>query len=363
MLGLGVEVRERLTAAPRPAGPDGGFVNAFVGSKALLLAAVAIVILAFFPYVGIHSFYISLLTQAYLLGIGAVSLDLLIGRTGLVSLCHASFFGLGAYATAMIGQRLGINNLLVVALVAAGVACAVSIVFGLIALRGRGAGFIIITLALNQITWGLAFQWVSFSGGENGITGFTPPVIGPIDFSDPVTLYLVSLAAVAACVAVLWKVSHSPFGLVLAGIKEQPRRMAALGYNVFRYQLAAFVIAAVVAAGGGFLFAYYNVFVSPVELSLATSVQFLIMVILGGSGTLIGPLIGSVIIVFLSNILSVYTDRWPLLLGIAYAAIVLFTPDGLLGMGERLTRGRLSISRAVVPRSLHATTRLQAGSR
>jgi branched-chain amino acid transport system permease protein len=338
-------------------------VSRLRGSGSILLAAGAVALLATLPYVGVHAFYISLLTQAYLLGIGAASLDLLVGRAGLVSLCHASFFGVGAYATAMLGVRLGINNPVAVALVAAGAAGLLSLVFGLIALRGRGATFIIITLALNQITWGLAFQWVSFSGGENGITGFMPPVLGPIDFSDPVTFYLVSLAAVVACVVFLWKLSHSPFGLVLAGLKEQPRRMSALGYNVFRYQLTAFVIAAVVAGLGGFLFAYLNVFVSPVELSLAASVQLLIMVILGGSGTLIGPLIGAVIIVFLSNMLSVYTDRWPLLLGMIYAAIVLFTPDGLLGIGERATQGRLAISRAVVPHRLYPVARSEPASR
>jgi branched-chain amino acid transport system permease protein len=338
-------------------------VSGLRGSRAILVAAGAVALLAALPYVGVHAFYISLLTQAYLLGIGSVSLDLLVGRAGLVSLCHASFFGIGAYATAMLGVRLGINNPVVVALVAAGAAGLLSLVFGLIALRGRGATFIIITLALNQITWGLAFQWVSFSGGENGITGFMPPLIGPIDFSDPETFYLVSLAAAVACVAFLWRLSHSPFGLVLAGLKEQPRRMSALGYNVFRYQLTAFVIAAVVAGIGGYLFAYLNVFVSPVELSLAASVQLLIMVILGGSGTLIGPLIGSVIIVFLSNMLSVYTDRWPLLLGVIYAAIVLFTPDGLLGIGERATKGRLAISRAVVPHRLYPVARSEPASR
>jgi branched-chain amino acid transport system permease protein len=325
--------------------------------RLLLLVLGAVVVLGLLPYAGVHSYYISLLTQAYLLGIGAASLDMLIGRTGLVSLCHASFFGIGAYATALLGTRLGINSPLIVAPAAAAVAVAVAVVFGSIALRARGAGFIITTLALNQITWGLAFQWVSFSGGENGITGFTPPVFGPVDLADPVTLYLVALAAVSICIAILWTIFHSPFGLVLAGIKEQPRRMRALGYNVFAYRLAAFVIAAVIAALGGYLFAYYNVFVSPVELSLTTSVQMLIMVILGGAGTLLGPVAGSVIIVFLSNILSSYTDRWPLLLGIAYAAIVLFTPDGLLGLAQRMSRGRLSMSRTVAPRRLYAVLR------
>jgi branched-chain amino acid transport system permease protein len=311
-----------------------------------------LVVIAMLPRVGVDPFYVSLLTQAFLLGIAAASLDLLVGRTGLVSLCHASFFGLGAYTTAMLGSRLGVNNLVIVGLVAILLAALLSLAFGLVALRGRGAAFIIITIALNQLAWGLAFQWVSFSGGENGLTGFIAPTIGPLDLADPQTLYLVALVALVLCLAALWKISHSPFGLVLAGIKEQPRRMKALGYNIFWYQLAAFVIAGCFAAIGGFLFAQYNSFVSPVELSLTTSVQLLVMVILGGTGTLIGPVLGSVIIVFLSNILSVYTDRWPLILGVVYAAIVLFTPDGLLGLAERVTRGRLRASKLVVPRRL-----------
>lgn len=309
----------------------------------------AIGILAFLPDLGIDPFYVSLLTQAYLYGIAAASLDLLVGRAGLVSLCHASFFGIGAYTTALLGSRAGIENLLIVGVVAILATALISGPFGLVALRSRGAGFIIMTIALNQLTWGLAFQWVSFSGGENGISGFLAPTIGPFDLADPRTFYVVALAALAGCLGLLWKIAHSPLGLVLAGIKEQPRRMKALGYGVFWYQLGAFVVAALFAAIAGALFAHYNAFVSPVELSLATSVQFLVMVILGGTGTLVGPVIGAVIIVFLSNILSVYTDRWPLILGVVYMAIVLFTPDGLLGIIERLTRGRVKVPRIVVP--------------
>lgn len=302
----------------------------------LVVATVAagVVVLGVLPSLGLPPYYVSLLTQAFILGIAAASLDLLVGQTGVVSFAHASFFGIGAYTVAILTARYGVNSYTITLLSAMGLALAVSAVFGLVALRAEGVGFLIITLALNQIVWGLAYQWVAVTGGENGITGFFRPPIGPFSGSNN-NYYLYTLVVLLVALAVLWVIYQSPFGLALQGIRERPRRMKALGYNIWGYKYVAFLIAGLFAGLAGGLFAYYNAFASPADLALPLSTQMLIMVILGGTGTLFGPLLGAVIIIFLSNTFSALTERWPTILGIVYVAIVMYAPDGLLGVAQR----------------------------
>lgn len=298
----------------------------------LVLAGVAI--LAALPILGLPPYYVSLFTQVFILGIAAAALDLLVGQTGVVSFAHASFFGVGAYTVAILCTRYNVSSYVITLLAAAAMATVVAALFGLVALRAEGVGFLIITLALNQIVWGLAYQWVAVTGGENGITGFFRPSIGPFAASN-VNYYLYALAAMLVSVAVMWVISHSPFGLVLLGIRERPRRMRALGYNIWSYQYAAFLLAALFAGLAGGLFAYYNAFASPADLALPLSTQMLIMVILGGAGTLFGPLLGAAILIFLSNTFSSLTERWPTILGIVYVAIVMYAPEGLLGIAQK----------------------------
>jgi len=300
--------------------------------------AAAAVLAALVPSLGLPQYYVSLLTQTWIFGIAAMGLDLLVGFTGLVSFTQAAFFGTGAYLIAILQTQYR----LVAFWPALGVAVAGTVVlaavFGLLALRGEGVSFIIITLALNEIVWGLAYQWVSMSGGDNGITGFVRPAVAGVDLSGTAAFYRFCLAILLACLALLMAIVRSPFGLVLQGIRERPRRMEALGYSVRSLRYAAFVIAAGFAGVAGVLFAYYNQFVGPVNLSLDTTVQILIMVILGGVGTLLGPLAGAAVVVFVSNALSNLTQRWELILGAIYIAILLYAQDGLVGIGRRFGR-------------------------
>jgi branched-chain amino acid transport system permease protein len=214
----------------------------------------------------------------------------------------------------------------------------IAAIFGLVALRAEGVGFIIITIALNQILWGLAYQWVSVSGGDNGITGFVRPKIGPFDVSGNQGYYYVCLAFLIAMLLLLLAITRSPFGLVLRGVRETPRRMRALGYNVWLYRYLALLIAGGIAGVGGVLFAWYNQFVGPGNLDLTLSTQLLIIVILGGIGTLYGQILGALIVIFLSNGLSAITQRWELILGAIYFIIVMYAPDGLMGLGHRIVR-------------------------
>ncbi|HVA36701.1 MAG TPA: branched-chain amino acid ABC transporter permease [Candidatus Dormibacteraeota bacterium] len=296
----------------------------------LLVLAIAV------PRLGLPAFYVSLLTQTWIYGILAMSLDLLVGFTGLVSFMQAAFFGIGAYVVAIAATRYHFVDFwptLVVAILLAAITAAA---FGALALRAEDAGFIIITLALNEIVWGLAYQWVSMSGGDNGITGFLRVNVGPFHTTDNAGFYYLSLAALVVCLTLLVLMVRSPFGLVLVGTRERPRRMAALGYNVWLFRYLALIIAAMFAAVAGVLFAYYNEFVGPGSLSLDTTTQVLIMVILGGTGTLIGPLLGAGILVFLSNALSDITQRWVLILGAIYVVTVMYAPDGIVGLVKRL---------------------------
>ncbi|HTW85837.1 MAG TPA: branched-chain amino acid ABC transporter permease [Candidatus Sulfotelmatobacter sp.] len=290
------------------------------------------------PRVGVPTFYVSLLTQTWIYAMVAMSLDLLVGFTGLVNFSQAAYFGVGAYTVAIAATRFHVTGFFQPLLL--GIACAVvtAALFSLVALRAENTGFIIITIALNQIAWGLAYQWVSVSGGDNGITGLVRPALFGIDLSGNTAYYYVCLAGVVIALALLWAVVHSPFGLVLQGVRETPRRMRALGYDVWLYRYCALLLSAAIAGAAGVLFAWYNQFVGPVDLALDLSTQFLIIVILGGIGSLYGNLLGAVIVVFLSNGLSAITQRWELILGAIYFIIVMYAPDGLVGLGRRLSR-------------------------
>jgi branched-chain amino acid transport system permease protein len=277
------------------------------------------------------SYPLTLLTQALISAIFAMSLDLLLGYTGLPSMGHAAYFGVAAYAVAILSvdAGAGFGVCLVAALVAAGVAAAL---FGLLAIRATGTYFLMITLALGMVMWGLAFRWVSMTKGDNGISGVPRPALAlPWDLGTPLPFFYFALGCTAVAWLGLGLLVRSPFGMSLKGIRESESRMRSLGYNVWLHKYLAFVIAGIFAGFAGVLWAYYNGFVSPVDVQLVTSVEALLMVALGGSGTLVGPAIGAALIVFLKNFVSVYTKRWLLILGAVYIGVILFAPRGIVG--------------------------------
>jgi len=193
-----------------------------------------------------------------------------------------------------------------------------------------------ITLALAQVLWGIAFGWRGLTGGDDGLPGIPRPAAGlPLSLADGRRFYYLVLLCFVASVAVLALVTRSPFGRALVGIRESARRMEVLGYDTWRYKYVAFVLAGLLAGLAGNLFVYYNGFVSPAYLSIVFSAAALIMVILGGAGTLLGPVLGSAVIVYLENLVSAYTQRWLLVLGLVYVAVTLFVPEGLAGLLRR----------------------------
>jgi branched-chain amino acid transport system permease protein len=254
----------------------------------------------------------------------------------MASLGHAACFGLAAYGVGLLSLRLGwtVWTAMPAALT---LSALVALIFGFLATRSRGSYFLMITLALSQLIWGVAFGWRSVTGGSDGLPAVPRPDLSPfLSVQSDTGFYYFSLLIVALASLVLVRMTSSPFGYALRGIRESETRMLALGYNVWRYRLLVFVISGFFAALAGVLYAYFNRFVSPDYLHVERSAEVLLMVILGGAGTLIGPAFGAVAFVTLENFVSAYTDRWVTILGIIYMTVALFAPDGMVGLVRRL---------------------------
>ncbi len=286
------------------------------------------------PFVA-GEYYINFSSQILIAAIFAASLNLLVGYGGLPSLGHASYMGVSAYLSAWLFLKLGLGHGWS-APIALGATTLMAALFGLIALRATGLGFLMLTLALSQVLWGTAFRWVAVTDGDNGLRGLTRPAPFGISLDNPSAFYWFALAITLLALWLIAKFVHSPFGATLKGTRDQPRRMSALGHNVWFIRWITFVYAGFWGAVAGLLFVYYHKYIHPASLSLTTSAEALIAVIAGGSGTLAGPLIGAVIVMILKNYVSSFIDRWNMLLGLVFLVIIMFMPDGLVPGLRRL---------------------------
>ena len=210
--------------------------------------------------------------------------------------------------------------------------------FGLLALRARGLGFLMITLALGQIAWGMAYRWVDLTGGDNGLRLRARPAVFGFDLSHPVPFYYFTAAVFAVTLVCLWQLANSPYGACLRGARDQPRRMRMLGHNVWLIRWTAFVLSGFWGSVAGLLYIYDYGFVSPSAMSLQQSAETLLMVILGGAGTLAGPVVGAVIITLVRLVVSSYVNRWFALLGAIFIVTVLFMPQGIVPGLRQLRR-------------------------
>jgi branched-chain amino acid transport system permease protein len=304
-----------------------------------LWGVAVLAVLALLP-LGLTSYQTSLATKMLILALFAMSLDLLLGYTGLASLGHAAFFGVAAYAVGLLTLRAGWNPWLAFP-VALAAAAALGALYGLLALRARGTYFLMITLALAQVLWGIAFGWRTMTGGDDGLPSVPRPDSAlPWSLNDTVPFYYFVLFVVGAAAVRLVCIVRSPFGYALRGIRESESRMLALGYNAWRYKYQAFVLAAAFAGLSGALYACYNRFVGIEYLHVVRSAEALLMVILGGAGTLVGPAIGAALIVLLENVISNYTQRWLMVLGAIYVVVTLVAPRGLMGLVQDVLRRR-----------------------
>ena len=301
-------------------------------NNAVAVASIAgAIVLAGVPLV-LSPYYAGLVVQMMVFALFAMSLDLLLGYAGMPSLGHAAYFGMAAYATGLLALKAGWS---VWFALPAGIVLAIltAVVFGLLALRTRGSYFLMITLALSQVLWGIAFGWRSLTGGDDGLPDVPRPNLPlPWSMSDNTPFYYFVLLFFLVAAFVLVRIVVSPFGYSLRGIRESESRMLALGYDVWRYKLAAFVVGAAFAGLAGCLYVYFNRFVSPDYVHVVRSAEVLLMVILGGAGTLVGPAVGATLIVLLENLISTYTERWVTVLGIIYVLVALLAPNGLAGL-------------------------------
>jgi branched-chain amino acid transport system permease protein len=303
--------------------------------RALCMAFIGLMLLLPFLTGGIY--YTNLASQVLIAALFALSLNLLVGYAGLTSLGHAGYLGLSAYTSGWLMVHLGWGHL-----ASAGMALALTTamagLFGLIALRAAGISFLMITLALGQILWGLAYRWTSVTGGDNGISGLTRPSPFGINLGNANYFYYFTLLVFLLVWGAITVWVQSPFGASIRGTKDQPRRMSALGYNVWLIRWVTFVVSGFFGAVAGLMYVYYHQFISPHSLSLANSAEMLLMVIAGGAGTLSGPLVGAALVLLLKNVASAYIDRWIMLLGFVFIFIVLFVPGGIVAGLARLRR-------------------------
>jgi len=309
--------------------------------------AIAVVILAVLPlWVG-GTYYINVASQILLYAIFALGVNVLVGYAGLVTLGHAGLFGIAAYTAARMlsrdhGHVAAIAGALALTLLAA-------VIFAALSLRGTGLGFVMITVALGQIVWGIAYRWISITNGDNGISIAGRPSPLGVSLASPAAFYWATLTLFLLAVASMVIFVASPFGTSVRGTRDQPRRMNALGYHVWLTRFLAFLFSAFWSGVAGLLFLYYNQFVSPQMVALTASAEVLLMVISGGTGTLLGPIVGAALVVIMKNVASAYIERWNFVLGAIFVAIVIFMPEGLVPGTARLARWLRTAQRPAAP--------------
>jgi branched-chain amino acid transport system permease protein len=298
--------------------------------------AVALAALATIPLWVPGTFYVNIASQILLYAILALGVNVLAGYAGLVSLGHAGLFGIAAYTGAKILAAGGGHWIAVAAALAVAVLAAA--VFAVLALRGTGLGFVMITVALGQIVWGVAYRWISLTNGDNGISIPGRPNPFGLSLAAPKAFYWATLLVFLFALASMAILVASPFGAALRGTRDQPRRMSALGYHVWMIRFVAFLFSGLWTGVAGLLYLYYNQFVSPQAVALTASAEALLMVISGGTGTLLGPVVGAGLVVVIKNVASAYIERWNFVLGAIFVLIVVFMPDGLVPGLARLVR-------------------------
>ena len=307
--------------------------------RALGVGTATAAALAVLPWVLPGSFYVGIATHVLVAAVLALSLNILIGYCGMSSLGHAVYLGVPAYTYAWLLGNTGLGAA-VSAVLAVGSGTLLAAGFGVLALRAAGLGFMMITLALGQVVWGVSYRWVWLTGGDNGLRA-PRPVLPGIDLARPTPFYCLVAAVFLAALACLWQLSRSPFAACLRGARDQPRRMRMLGHPVWHMQWVAFVMAGFWGSLAGLLYIWDYGFISPQTMSLQQSAEVLLMVVLGGAGTLAGPVAGAAVITVVKTVVSSYVDRWSSLLGLVFIVAVMFMPRGLVPGCSRFFSARL----------------------
>jgi branched-chain amino acid transport system permease protein len=312
-------------------------------SRSLVVATV--LVLGALPFM-LARYQISILTELFIFGLFALSLDLIMGYTGMVSFGHAAYFGLGAYASALLLINFAVP--VPVALIAGALlAGAVAFPVGYISTRATGIYFAMLTLAFAQLLYTIAYKWRDLTGGSDGIAGVPKTTLwwGGPSLASPTAYYYLVAGSLILSALVCRGVVRSPFGRALQAIRENERKFSVLGQDPRRFKLAVFVIAAVFAGLAGALFAPFRGFASPEVMFWVLSGQALMMVIIGGIGTLIGPVLGAMVFLLIQEVLSSYTEQWMIFTGAIFVLMVIFLPGGLVGAVRTWIEGRTSPAR------------------
>src|SRR3954464_66132 len=325
--------------------------------KILLVVAALAAVVIIVPNTG--SFIVLLVTRALAFAILVMSLDILLGYTGLASMGQAAYLGVGAYATAILATKyhfgLGWDFWLVL-LLGILLSAALPAIFGLFAIRASGVYFLMITLALGQCVWGLAYRWNSLTGGDNGINLRERPKFGGIDLANEQTFFFLVFGVFVVSLLLMYTLVRSPLGRSLAGIRERELRMKILGYNTWLHKYIAFIIAGAFGGLSGVLWAHPAGIVSPENVVLTTSVDALLMAVLGGAGTLVGGVIGAFIVFGLREYLSTLVPWWQYVLGAVYVLTIFYLPTGLMGIPERIRQQRASATSKETAKKLASAT-------
>jgi branched-chain amino acid transport system permease protein len=281
----------------------------------------------------LSSYWASIWTEVLIFGIFAMSLDLILGYTGLPTLGHASCFGIAAYTTAILGVKFGWNQLPLSMLAGILMAALLYAVIGLLVLRTRGIVFLMVTLALAQCIWAIVWKWTSLTGGSDGLPGVARPDLGLSwwRLSNAHHFYYFVLLFFIMAFLLQYLIMKSPFGeQSLVGIRENESRMRSLGYNVWLHLYIVFIFSGIFGGIAGCLMVWYNNFASTSLLDISQSANVMLMVILGGAGTPLGPLLGAAIIVLMKNVVAAFTVHWLLVMGIVYVLTVMYMPRGIV---------------------------------
>jgi branched-chain amino acid transport system permease protein len=309
-----------------------------------LIFSIIFLILPFFV-----SAYIQNILMAILIyGIFAMSLNIIWGYLGLPSLGHAAFFGVGGYAVGILMINHGISNFWILAPAGIVLAAIFAAILGIPALRMEGGYFLLVTLAMGQLIFSLAQKLRNITAGDTGLGGITLPNLHIPGFTMTTQyFYYLIFIIFIICVFLIYRLIKSPFGESLQGIRENEPRMRALGYNTWLYKYIAYIIAGLFAGVAGILFASYNGLMSPVHTDVSTSTIAMLMVVLGSTTIIFGPILGSIVVTVIQYVSMIYApERWPLILGAVFVVSVMFLPDGLsvylLQLWRKVTRGRAS---------------------
>jgi branched-chain amino acid transport system permease protein len=311
-------------ATPRQAAPQTIRIAGLTGRSLLVVFAV-LVLAAILPF-AISNYQVGLATEMLIFGVLAMSIDILAGFAGRTSLGHGAIFGVSGYVVVYASAQAGLSP--AVAFVLGVIAATlVAVIFATIAVRTSGVYFLLLTLALGMIVWGICLRWTQVTGGENGLRGD----VRPLFLVPHRAFYWTVLAAATVASYAMWRFVRSPFGLTLLGIRDSESRMRSLGYNVSLHLFIGFTVSGFFAGIAGALYAMFNNFVSPSTVALAQSVEGVLMMIAGGVGTLFGGFVGAAAIIALENVVSAYTERWQLVLGLTFILIMIFAPEGIIG--------------------------------